>query len=274
MIPKRICQTWKTRNLDPKMLALVTELRKNNPEYDYVLFDDDDCKAFLYEHFGQNYVNAFEVLIPGAFKADLFRYCYLYVYGGVYIDIDMTPLVPLSQIVSPDDTFVSVVDRTVYNVIGIYQAFIASVPKHPILRFSLEIAFANIASRRSGLLETLSITGPGAMGVAVNLYWEKKNTNEKIRPGIYGDVKLYKNTGQYTYDLEGKKIFNNKYDGYSGENYALKQCYKDDPRQSIRHKILIAVMCVLLLLVIAAVGCYFFRRKWKQCASSKSSIEG
>jgi mannosyltransferase OCH1-like enzyme len=50
------------------------------------------------------------MLIPGAFKCDFWRYSILYVKGGVYMDLDMTPYVPFCEILKENDRFVSIVD--------------------------------------------------------------------------------------------------------------------------------------------------------------------
>lgn len=162
-IPKIIFQSWKTKKLDSKMESNVKKLREQNPEYEYFLFDDEDCKTFLLEYFGKNYVDAFEILIPGAFKCDLWRYAVLYIYGGVYIDIDMIPLVPLRELIPETASFVSVVDHTWVGIPGIFQAFLACDPGNEIVKKSLELAFYNIASRRNGLVDVLCITGPGVV---------------------------------------------------------------------------------------------------------------
>src|SRR3990167_6037901 len=111
LIPKKIYQSWKTKNLPENMAQIVQKTREMNPEYEYELWDDDDCRAFLMKNFGQNYVNAFDILIPGAFKCDFWRYAVLFVNGGVYMDIDMVPQVPFREIIRPSDEFISVVDR-------------------------------------------------------------------------------------------------------------------------------------------------------------------
>jgi mannosyltransferase OCH1-like enzyme len=45
------------------------------------------CREFIKNNFDEDVVCAFDNLIPGAYKADLWRYCILYKKGGVYIDI-------------------------------------------------------------------------------------------------------------------------------------------------------------------------------------------
>lgn len=268
MIPKKIYQTWKTKNLSGKLADVVKKFQEVNPEYEYQLFDDKDCKDFIEQHFGKNYANAFDILIPGAFKADFWRYCVLYINGGVYLDIDMTPLAPLKQIIPNNTSFVSVVDKNNSNLVGIYQAFLACCPKHPIMKYSLEFSFANIAMRRMGeIYDTLTITGPGVVGVALNLYWNKENTNSSIQPGKYDDIMLYQLRGDYTWD-GNKKLFQNKFSGYNGGSYRLETYYKDDPR--LRRRRIIKIICIVIigLMIIGFILSFVFIKKWKNCEST------
>ena len=86
-IPLNIFQTYHTLDLPPRMRKSVNKLIKNNPEFTHYLYDDDDCRKFIKNNFPSNVVNAFDKLIPGAYKADLWRYCVLYIHGGIYLDI-------------------------------------------------------------------------------------------------------------------------------------------------------------------------------------------
>lgn len=86
-IPKVVYQTWNTHSLPPLMKETHEKFKEDNPEFQYILFDDDECRKFIETHFEGEVLNAYDSLIPGAFKADLWRYCVLYVNGGVYLDI-------------------------------------------------------------------------------------------------------------------------------------------------------------------------------------------
>jgi len=66
------------------------KFKADNPEFKYMLFDDDECRDFIITHFDDSVLNAYDSLLPGAFKADLWRYCILYINGGVYLDIKYT----------------------------------------------------------------------------------------------------------------------------------------------------------------------------------------
>jgi mannosyltransferase OCH1-like enzyme len=77
VIPLKIFQTWHSKNLPIEMKKCVYSLKQSNPEFEYYLFDDDDCREFIKNHFTDSVLKAFDKLKPGAFKADLWRCCIL-----------------------------------------------------------------------------------------------------------------------------------------------------------------------------------------------------
>lgn len=86
-IPKKIFTTWHTKNLPPKMQENVDKLRNSHPDFECTVYDDDDCYNFIKEHFSNTIANTYNKIIPCAYKADLWRYCVLYINGGIYFDI-------------------------------------------------------------------------------------------------------------------------------------------------------------------------------------------
>jgi len=92
MIPKNIFMTWHTKDLPYHMKENVEKIKRENPEFNVYVYDDEDCKKFLKEHFDPKVLDAYNSLVPGAYKADLWRYCILYIYGGIYIDIKLQPI--------------------------------------------------------------------------------------------------------------------------------------------------------------------------------------
>ncbi len=91
-IPSNLFMCWKTKNLPPEMNKLVNKIKEENPEFNIYIFDDNDCRNMIEKYFIKEVVDAFDTLIPGAYKADLWRYCVLYVYGGIYMDIKYVPI--------------------------------------------------------------------------------------------------------------------------------------------------------------------------------------
>lgn len=92
VIPLHIYSTWSTKDLPPKMKETVELVKQINPEFEHHLFDDTDCHTFIKDHFPKEILMAYEALAPSAYKADLWRYCVMYIHGGIYIDIKFAPL--------------------------------------------------------------------------------------------------------------------------------------------------------------------------------------
>jgi hypothetical protein len=59
--------------------------------------DDDGARAFVAKHCPTS-LWAFDCLVPGAYKADVFRTCAMNTTGGVYVDDDLAPLAPLTDV--------------------------------------------------------------------------------------------------------------------------------------------------------------------------------
>lgn len=90
VIPKLVHQTWKVKNPnDDFHRKLLSRHERMNPNWRFVFYDDQDIQEFLRQYFPFRVVNAYKKINPkyGASRADFFRYCVLYIYGGVYLDM-------------------------------------------------------------------------------------------------------------------------------------------------------------------------------------------
>jgi len=95
-IPRRVMQTY--HHLDKIPQKVAAQFAALAPDYERVLYDDPTAVSFIRRHFDQGLVELFEGFRVGAFKADLFRYCYLYIEGGIYLDIKTVLEKPLGDI--------------------------------------------------------------------------------------------------------------------------------------------------------------------------------
>lgn len=82
-IPKIIFQTYYKKEKIPQ--KVYDNISKYCKGYEHCIYDDKDCIEFLTKYFKKNVVDKFNEL-EGAHKADLFRYCVLYIYGGIYLN--------------------------------------------------------------------------------------------------------------------------------------------------------------------------------------------
>jgi mannosyltransferase OCH1-like enzyme len=81
--------------------------KKLNPEYEIKLYDDEMIRSFLLEEYGELHKDIFDYLQAGPIKADFWRICILYKKGGIYSDIDIMPLVKLSDFIEKNVDFVT-----------------------------------------------------------------------------------------------------------------------------------------------------------------------
>ena len=212
-IPLNIFQTWHTKDLPPKMKECVEELKNKNPEFKHYLFDDNDCREFIKENFNADVLYAYDNLIPGAYKADLWRYCVLYIHGGIYMDIKFM-CVNGFRLIELTDKEYFVKDRPNDCT---YTALIVSKPGNNIFLKCIEKIVKNVKTKYYG--ETaLDPSGPGLVGQFTKHLFpsmELKFANTTIPNRIDKYYMTYKNKIVLTYydgyRDEQKKFQKNKY---------------------------------------------------------------
>jgi len=170
---KTIIQTAKA----PPPEYVVDMIMKISPGWEYIFFNDSDIIDF----FNSNPHNEFPDIASvfwsfenGAHRADLFRYYYLYLYGGVYLDTDAMVYVNLDTIVQDFD-FVSV--KSVKSC-SIFQGILYSNPKNKFIYEALKDAYRIDPIRLRKNYHILTY----------NLHFIIKNTN---RVGCEFRYKLY-----------------------------------------------------------------------------------
>lgn len=177
-IPKIIFKTsWQKRNELPEAIHDVLKTTMIlNPEYQLYYFDDDDVVEFM-KAYSERAYNAYKKLKPGAFKADLFRYCVLEKYGGCYSDIGHMMHVSFDKICE-DNKLILVKERFLGNRhYGIHNALMCATPHHPYMIKLLEECIKNIEASYYGY-DSLCITGPILAGT---VFYKVYDTNNDLR---------------------------------------------------------------------------------------------
>ena len=171
-IPLNLFQTWNTADLPPKMKECVQRLQKQNPEFNYFFYDDEACVEFIQKHFPPEVLDAFHRLIPGAYKADLWRYCILYIRGGIYLDIkfeccqgfrllDLT-YQPHYVMDRQKDPKTHAPYASPGNIL-VYNGCMVSPPRNPVLKKCIDQIVENVHKEEYGF-NPLYPTGPGLLG--------------------------------------------------------------------------------------------------------------
>jgi hypothetical protein len=231
---KNMFRTWKNpiKEVPDELVTPMNEAMKMNPEYDMYYFSDEDVLKFIGDHFPDD-LDAYNSLVPGAYKADVFRLMVLYKYGGVYNDIGHTFLVPIEEIKGPTSNHVFVKDDESLNY-WIYNSFIIAPAGSEIIKKMLDRALTNVKNKSYGE-DLFDITGPTNTGKALNMFWsrpektkidagDKEGTRILTHP-MHGDI----------YEASNKLIktkFDNYYeivysdDSHYGQLYSEHKVYK------------------------------------------------
>lgn len=89
--PKNIFQTHKSFEYiknKPKLAKAINTWVKHSNKFQYCFYNNNKCNNFMVENFSGKIYEAYKKLPLGVMKSDLWRYCIIYRYGGIYADTD------------------------------------------------------------------------------------------------------------------------------------------------------------------------------------------
>ena len=191
-IPKIIHQTWfEEINFDryPQLARLQNSWK--NTGWEYRLYTDETAKSYIVENFPGIFAEAFDTLLPGAYKADFFRYLVLMKEGGVYADVDVLLETNLDHFIRPGLTFFvprDVVAEYADEAFCLWNGLVGAVPGHPIIVRAVE-RLVNLILERADIQDmerqicrkdkdtevwkihghpVLFLSGPCGLGIAMN----------------------------------------------------------------------------------------------------------
>lgn len=193
---------WNDKLLPDFIKNSMEQTLKNNPDLEYDVFDNEQARSFLSEHFEPKVIKAFDKLIPWSFKSDLLRFALLYIYGGVWLDLKLI-LNPIDkEFFLRDYNFAIAMKKVKWlDCPKAETSFLYfREPKNERLLMAIEKIVENCETNSYGP-NPLMVTGPGLLGFCLKdlsptmkfyAEWklQKKYTREeKIRYFKYTDLK-------------------------------------------------------------------------------------
>ena len=208
-IPKTIIQTYIKKDRVPK--KVFDNIKKFAPDYQYTFFDDDECLNFIINNYDKSVVDCYNNLSNKAHKSDLFRYCYLYKHGGIYLDIKIELIKPIKDIFIDNKclyTVLSIVNNT------LFQGLIATPPKNKIF-----LDLINFIKTKKEPFEYHTFTKD----------FYNKIYNDTKKP-LKEELNIGKNMNYYLFK---EKCTSNKEDCYDGLDNKGLCCFLYDKNQPI-----------------------------------------
>jgi mannosyltransferase OCH1-like enzyme len=229
MIPKRIYQTWKTKDLPPGIKKVINRMMEFNPSYNHYLYDDKEIDKFVMENYQGEISEAYNQLNIGAARADLWRYLILYKYGGVYLDIDAAIIKSLDEIIKPDDE--AIITRE--HVEGLFNQWILIFRKgHPLLKAVIDQCVSNIQQRSSNNI--LHLTGSTVITNVINQRLKSSKLDGDVWHTYDTPLANIFNREGYKYRCRFYGIDLNEYAMYHSEYY--EELYVDTPQWETEQK--------------------------------------
>jgi mannosyltransferase OCH1-like enzyme len=211
IIPLHFYTCWHTKDLPPLMSDNYKFLQEANPKITFHLYDEEDCRNFIKQHFESPVLRAYNSLIPCSYKSDLWRYCVLYINGGIYMDIKYRCVNGFK--------FISLTEEEYFvrdcNSENVYTALIVSLPRNEILKNCIYRIVDNVKNRFYGK-NSLDPTGPGLLGS----YFSQP---EKNSLKLYHSISFVEDALNKYYIVKDDRIILSFYDGYRDEQTKMQK---------------------------------------------------
>lgn len=119
---------------------LVERHMAANPDWQYQHFDDEELFAFIETHPIAEFPKSLEIAksLKGAHRTDFFRYYYLYLNGGVYLDYDAVLNAPLNDIVKQYNFFTV---KSILKNNSVFNGFIGAEPRNTLVYQALQAMY-------------------------------------------------------------------------------------------------------------------------------------
>lgn len=261
-IPKIIMQTWKTKTLPSRWQASQDTIKQLMPDWQYVLLTDADNLTFVKEHF-PDFVKTFTGFEYDIQRADAIRYMWLYVNGGIYLDLDILPIKSFNDLLNPqqknkDGKFPNlyVVRSSIVN--GTYtNAFMAAEPRLTVMLDCLKLMKAGNSWWHCGKhLKVINLTGPNMYTAAIQSHLNSESrkpltttkilTVREIPTKLIIPCSLCDVDNCRTDDAYCKSLGGSSWSDVDTKFYAMVYCN----RQAIAVFLILLVTIIIIVLVV------------------------
>jgi mannosyltransferase OCH1-like enzyme len=183
MISKILHQTAATKTLAWEERMLLKKAKKLLPDWNYVLWTDDDILAVMQRQFAP-FVDTFRQIKRGIVIADIGRYAALYEQGGIYLDTDY-------KLIKAPDRYLDAscilpieegtIERRHSNIetneFKLGNAFLGSIPRHDFWKDLLTHILTAASIEELNFGNPVATSGP----IALTRFWQRHGEHY---PGI------------------------------------------------------------------------------------------
>ena len=154
------------RPLPTPIANCISTVASNGKPLNHFLLGNSSLREIIKNQLGNEALNAYESLIPYAYKADFGRYCLLYIFGGWYFDCTVKLGDPLPNNFDSDLIVFKDAPNPGMPSWDVSNSVIFSKKGHKALEVTIEAIIRNVKSEYYGI-SPLSPTGPSLWGKSI-----------------------------------------------------------------------------------------------------------
>jgi Glycosyltransferase sugar-binding region containing DXD motif len=224
-----IVQYWHAPPTPADVQEHVATFKRLNPDLRHRIFSESEASDFIAAHLTERELAAFQACAVPAMQADYFRYCALFVQGGIYSDVDYRCLNPLATLAAESDA--GMLFRTEPESHLTNAFFLFDESGHPFPRLALDVATQNIERRAGERVNVVS--GPWIFSILATLHDRgamDRHETERAGPGM-------KRLLSSVFDAVGDfKRITEAFEGVRIAPFELARKWIDHPPRAPRYK--------------------------------------
>jgi hypothetical protein len=149
--------------LPPRIAENIASVKATYPRARHHLLSGDEVRNFIHGNFSPEVLAAYDLLKPYAFKADLARYCLLYLHGGLYVDVGICLYHSLEMPVDKGIVFFRDITSSSHTSWAVSNGLLRAKPRREEFKLAIDLIVKNCRERHYGL-NPLFPTGPVLLG--------------------------------------------------------------------------------------------------------------
>lgn len=161
-------------NVPETLLQFNNTIKEGFPHAKYQRFNNKTLRAFIEKNFDEDVLDAYDSLRSYSNKADLGRFCLLYVLGGWYFDMGIRLNVPVTFDENIDFFAFRERQRFTGTCWACMTAVLFSKPSNPALLYAIQQIVSNVKNQYYGLTP-LSPTATPVLGQALAKHGEQSS---------------------------------------------------------------------------------------------------
>lgn len=176
MIPRIFHFVWfdlgKGPNIPDKFMKNINNWKKKHPDAEFKFWNEDNSTELISTHykFFLPYWNSYKNKM---YLVDVVRFFFLHKYGGIYCDVDVDCVQPISTLLKQYD--VILVSSSVHRFLNICSNFfMAGLAEHPIWQQCIDLCVkrhSSILHLKESATGQVFLCGPGVVNTIYNQFY-------------------------------------------------------------------------------------------------------